>query len=145
MFSCVVGREDHCQQILLACMGSAHSVWTTLGLPQLTAPCAFWVYTAQAPVCSAKLLSKVGPAFCALPRSVAQVQFLKYLASAQTRLGVHFVPFPGLSSLGNKMRGKHSALAGLGVLITSLVLAIWFPGCAVRVSSQVCHVSPLRS
>ena len=69
-------------------------MWTTLGLPQLTAPCAFWVYTAQAPICSAKLLSKVGPAFCALPRSVAQVQFLKYLVRAQDSVGCAFCALP---------------------------------------------------
>ena len=33
-----MGREEHCKQISLACVGSARSVWTTLGLPQLTAP-----------------------------------------------------------------------------------------------------------
>ena len=37
------------------CVCAAHSV--------------FWVYTAQAPGCSAGALSKAGPAFCALPRS----------------------------------------------------------------------------
>ena len=35
MFSCAEGREEHCKQISLACVGSACSVWTTLGLPQL--------------------------------------------------------------------------------------------------------------
>ena len=69
LFSRAVGREEHCKQISLACVGSAHSVWTTLGLPQFTEACAFWVYTAQAPGCSAEELSKAGPAFRALPRS----------------------------------------------------------------------------
>ena len=64
-----MGSEGHCQQILLACVGSARSVWTTLGLPQLMAACASWVYTAQAPGCSAGALSKAGPAVFALPRS----------------------------------------------------------------------------
>ena len=36
MFSCAVGREGHCKQISLACVGSVHSVWATLGLPLLT-------------------------------------------------------------------------------------------------------------
>ena len=67
--TCSVGREEHCKQISLACVGSARSVWTTLGLPQLTVACAFQVYTAQAPGCSAGELSKVGPGLCALPRS----------------------------------------------------------------------------
>ena len=50
-------------------MGSAHSVWTILGLLQLKAVCAFLVYTAQVPGCSAGVLSKLGPAFRALPTS----------------------------------------------------------------------------
>ena len=37
MFSCAVGREEHCKQIALACVGSARSVWATLGLPLLMA------------------------------------------------------------------------------------------------------------
>ena len=57
LFSCAVGREEHCKQISLVCMGSAHSV------------CAFPVYTAQAPGCSARDLSKGGPGLRALPRS----------------------------------------------------------------------------
>ena len=32
-----MGREEHCKQISLACVGSACSVWTTLGLHQLMA------------------------------------------------------------------------------------------------------------
>ena len=49
--------------------GNAHSVWATLGLPQLTVVCAFPVYTAKAPGCSAGELSKAGLGLCALPRS----------------------------------------------------------------------------
>ena len=48
-------------------MECAHSVWTTLDLPQLTGLCIFWVYTAQAPGRSVGVLSKAGPAFLALP------------------------------------------------------------------------------
>ena len=69
LFSCVMGREEHCKQVSLACVGSARSVWITLGLPQLMVPCAFPGYTVQAPGCSAGVLSKAGPAFHALPRS----------------------------------------------------------------------------
>ena len=35
MFSYAVGREKHCKQISLACVGSVHSVSATLGLPPL--------------------------------------------------------------------------------------------------------------
>ena len=62
-------REEHCKKISLACVGSAHSVWPKLGLPQVMAIYAFLVYTAQAPGCSAGELFKVGPAFCAFPWS----------------------------------------------------------------------------
>ena len=37
LFSCAVEREEYCKQISLVCVGSVHSVWTTLGLPQLMA------------------------------------------------------------------------------------------------------------
>ena len=60
-------------------------------------------------------------------------------------LSVYFVPFSGLSSSGNQVLGEHSVPGGPCVLITSPVLAAWFPGCAVRVPSQLCCVSPLGS
>ena len=53
----------------VACVGIACSVWTTLGLPQLTEVCTVWVYTAQDAWYSARALSNSGPAFHALPRS----------------------------------------------------------------------------
>ena len=69
LFSFVVGREGCCKQRKLPYIGSACTVWTTLGLPQLEAVCAFWVYTAQAPGYSARALSEVGLVFRTLPRS----------------------------------------------------------------------------
>ena len=42
MFNCAAGREEHCKQISLACVGSAHSVWATLGLPLLMACLLSW-------------------------------------------------------------------------------------------------------
>ena len=69
MFSYVVGQKEYCKQISLACVGSAHSVWSTLGLPKLKVACASRVYTAQAIGCSAGVLSKVGLPFRAPLRS----------------------------------------------------------------------------
>ena len=63
----------------------------------------------------------------------AQVQVLGYSTKAQTQLGLRFLPFPGPSTWS----GVH--------LITSLVPAAWFPGCAVGAPSQVCRVSLLGS
>ena len=96
MFNCAVGREEHCKQISLACVGSVHSVWATLGLPPLTAcvlsqstllrlqvilqgNCLRWALSlvhflglSRSGTVS-RVLHKgtdlVGPAFCALPVS----------------------------------------------------------------------------
>ena len=96
MFSRAVWREEHCKQISLACVGSAHSVSATLGLPLLMAcvlsqsmllrlqvalqgNCLKWALGCTyfpGLSCSGSgswLLHKgtdsVGPVFCALPRS----------------------------------------------------------------------------
>ena len=91
-----MGREEHCKQISLACVGSVRSVWATPGLPPLTVNvlspstllnlqvalkgnCLKWALgDVHFPglSCSgsgSRVLHKgtdsVGPAFCALPRS----------------------------------------------------------------------------
>ena len=61
----------------------------------------------------------------------------------RTRLGVRFLPSPGLRSSGDQVLCKHTIPGGLCILITSLVPATRFPGCAARAPSHVCHVSPL--
>ena len=60
-------------------------------------------------------------------------------------MGMHFVPFPGLSSSGNQVLGECTVPGGLCILITSPVPAVQFPGCTARAPSQVCFVSPLGS
>ena len=72
-------------------MRSAHSRWTTLGLPQPKVACASWVYTAQAPGCSARALSQVGPTFHALPKSA---QVLGCSRSSHTWIGIAFCALP---------------------------------------------------
>ena len=70
--------------------------------------CAFPVYTAQAPGCSADELSEAGPGFRALPRS----KLLRFRFSGTPQgtdsVGLHCVPFPGLSSSGDQVLGKHT-------------------------------------
>ena len=100
--------------------------------------CAFPVYTAQVPGCSAGELSKAGPVFCALPR----FRF-SGTPQRQTRLGVRFVPSPGPNSSGDQVLGNCTVPGG--VLITSPVLAARFPGCTARAPFQVCRLSPLGS
>ena len=60
-------------------------------------------------------------------------------------LGVHFVPFPDLSSSDNQVLGKCTVLGGPCILVTSVVPAARFYRCPMRALSQVCCVSPLES
>ena len=91
-----MGREEYCKQISLACVGSAHSVWATLGLTSLTAcvlsqstllrlqvamqgNCLWWAldcvhfphlsHSGSGSWVLHKGTDLVGTAFCALPRS----------------------------------------------------------------------------
>ena len=91
-----MGREEHREQISLACVGRARSVWATLGLPPLTAcvlslstqlrlqvalqgNCVIWALgcvhvpglscSGSGPRVLHKGTDSVGPEFCALPRS----------------------------------------------------------------------------
>ena len=122
--------------------GSARSAWTTPGLPPLTAVCAFPAYTAQALLgycperalrfvhfpglsCSGsgswvlcKCTDLVGHAFCAPPRS-KQLRWPGAWRAHCPRWTVclNHLPSPGT----------------------------WFPKCATRALSQVCHVPPLGS
>ena len=66
--------------------------------------CAFPVYTAQAPCCSAGELSKVGPGLRARPRS--KLLRFRFSGSPQTWLGLHFMQFPGLSHSGSPVLHK---------------------------------------
>ena len=56
-----------------------------------------------------------------------------------------FCVLPRSEHLGNQLLGKHTVPGGLCILVTSPVLAFQFPGCAMRASSQVCHMSPPES
>ena len=72
--------------------------------------CAFPVYTAQAPGCSAGELSTVGPGLHALPRS-KPLGFM-FLGTPQRHswLGLSFVPFAGPIRLGDQVFGEHTLL-----------------------------------
>ena len=72
--------------------------------------CAFSVYTAQALGCSAGELSTVGPGLHALPRSKPLGFRFSGTSQRHSWLGLHFVPFPGLSRLGDQVLGEHTLL-----------------------------------
>ena len=68
LFSHAVGREEHCKQISLACVGSARSVWATLDLPSSRRVCFPSLHCSGSRLLCGEL-SEVGPGLHALPRS----------------------------------------------------------------------------
>jgi len=137
LFNCAAGREEHCKQVSLACVGSACSAWATLGLPPLTACVFSWstVLRLQVALQGRCLRRALGCVF------TTRVQVLGYSRKVQTPLGLHFVRFPGASSSGDQVLGErtlpscsrsshlpgpchlvpwvHSGSAGSGVLCVS--------------------------
>ena len=105
-----MGREGCCQQITLAC---ACSVWATLGLPLLTALCAFLGNTAQAPGCSAGELSKAGSGLHALPRS-KPLRFRFSSTPQRHRLGWACILCPSQVQAAQVTRCLASTLSQLG-------------------------------
>ena len=55
--------------------------------------------------------------------------------------GLCILCLPGQSTSGNPVLDEHTVPDAPCILITSLVLACWFPRYAVRAPSQVCRVS----
>ena len=133
LFSCAVGREEHCKQISLVCVGSACSVWVSLGLPPLTT-C----------VLSQSTLLRLQVAFQGkrLKWALSLVYFSGLSHSGSGSWVLHkgrlswncFVPFSDLNSSGNQVLGERTL---------PRFPATQFPGCAVGALSQVCCVSPL--
>ena len=145
MFSCAVGREEHCKQISLACVGCAHSVWTTLGLPPLTVRVLSQSTLLRLQVALQGSYSMQALGFVHFPGLSCSGSGSWILHKGTDSVGCAFRPFPGLSSLGDQVLGECTVPGGLCILITSLVPATQFPGCTTRALSQVCRVSPLGS
>ena len=138
MFNCAAGREEHCKQISLVCVGSAHSVWAILGLPPLMACVFSWSTLLRLQVAQQgnflkwavgcvhfpglsrsgsgswvlhKGTDSVGPAFCALPRSE---QLRRSVLGDHTvpRWAVHLITSPIPASWASWVRSG-SAVSGV--------------------------------
>ena len=92
-------------------------------------------------VCCTQRPCPAGPLLIRTSTGDTQTQFWLSLSE----LGMHFVPFPDLSSSADQVLGKYTVLGGPCILVTLPVLAARFYRCPLRVLSQVCHVSPLES
>ena len=90
--------------------------WRVWGVLAVSQP--HWVCPHSPRVCfpslcclgSRLLCSSLKQAWVVCPSQVsaAQVQVLRYSTKAQTRFGLRFVPFPGLSSSGDQVLGERS-------------------------------------
>ena len=92
--------------------------------------CAFLVYTAQAPGCSAGKLSKVGPGLHALPRSMP----LRFRLSGTPQW--HRLRWACLSSSGDQVLGEHTLPRWGGVSYH-----LPDPGCPVFQVCRKCIIS----
>ena len=133
--------EGHCKQIPLACVGSAHSEWTTLSLSQSKA-----AYNFQGPNCSgSSVLCKgtvpIRPCDFALMMSKS-LRFSCTPQGHRTQVGCVFCSLPRSKPL--RWLGAwrvHSPRWAMHLM----QLPAWFYGCAMREQFQVCHASPFGS
>ena len=141
-----MGREKHCKQISLACVGSALSVLTIRFAPA-HGVCAFLVYTAQAPGCSTGELSKAAPGFCVLPRSKL-LSFVFLSTPQRHRFGLACVLCPSQVRAAQASRCLASTHYPCGKCILSPPLSQPLGFLCVKWEHclrQVCRVSPLGS
>ena len=116
------------------------------GFATIHSACAFLVYTAQAPGCSAGELSKAGPGLHALPRS-KPFRFSFSGTPQRHRLGWACILCPSHVQEAQLTKCLASAVApswGL-CLIAFPFPAARFSGCTTGVPSQVCCVFLLGS
>ena len=145
LFSHAEGREEHCKQISLACVGSGHSVLATLSLPLSQHVCFRSLHCWGSRLLCQKL-SEMGLGLHALPRS-KPFRFSFSGTPQRHRLGWACILCPSHVQEAQLTKCLASALSPGGAvhLITSPIPATRFPGCAARELSQVCCVSPLGS
>ena len=133
--------EEHCKQISLACVGSAHSVWATLGLPLLMACLLSW---------STLLRLQVALQGNCLKQALGCVHFpgLSRLGSGSQVLhkgtdsvGPAFCALPRLEQLRQPGAWQAQATSASYYLIISLVPAARIPGLQQAHPSLVCCVS----
>ena len=105
------GEGGTLQTNITGMCGECSQCFSHTGFAPTHSVCAFQVYTAQAPGCSAGELSKVSSGLHALPRSKPLRFRFRFSGTPQRhRLGwaCVSVPFPGPSSSGNHVLGEHT-------------------------------------
>ena len=140
-----MGREEHCKQISLTCVGSVCSVWATLGLPPFTACVLSQSTLLRLQVAVQGNSPKQALGFVHFPGLSCSGSGSWVLHKGIDSVGHVFCAIPGSEQRRRQVLDECTVPGGLCILITSLVPAAWFPECASRAPSQVCCVSPLGS
>ena len=137
-------REGGKLQISLVC-GECLQCLDHPGFAPVHGMCVFPVYTAQAPGCFVKEMSKWDPVLRALPRS-SPLRFIFSGTLQRHRLSWACISCPSQVWAAHVARCLASADSPAALyLITSMIPAILFPECIAWVQSQVCHMSPMGS
>ena len=116
MFSCAVGKEEYCKQISLACVGSAHSVWATLGLTPLMACVRSQSTLLRLQVALQGNCPKWALGCVHFPGLSHSSSGSWLLHKGTDSVGPAFYALLGPSSSGNQMLGKHTLPAGWCIL-----------------------------
>ena len=106
LFRLCCGEGGAMQTNITGVCGECSQCFGHTGFAPAHSMCAFPVDTAQAPGCSANELSKAGPELRALPRSKSLRFRFSGTPQRHTRLGLRFVPFPGLNSSSDQVLGE---------------------------------------
>ena len=126
-----VGREGHCRQMSLACVGSTRIVPATLGLPPLTGVCFPCLH------CSgSRLLSREQALSCVHFPGPSSLRF-RFLDTPHS-VGPAFCAFPVPSSSGNQELDKRT-------LPRCSTTSLPIPASVSRCAGPVHHVSLLGS
>ena len=103
-----MGREEHCKQISLACVGRARSVWAKLGLPLLTACVLSQSTLLRLQVALQGNCLKWALGFVHFPGLSHSGSGSWVLHKDTDSVEPAFLPFPGPSVSDNQVLGKHT-------------------------------------
>ena len=134
------GREEHCKQISLACVGSARSAWATLGLPLLTACVLSQSTLLRLQVAlQGKCLTL---ALCCMhvPGLSRSGLGSWVLHKGTDRWACVLCPYQVSAAQATRCLASTLSPGGVMCLITSPVPADRFPGCAAGAPSLRCDV-----
>ena len=103
-----MGREEHCKQISLACVGRARSVWAKLGLPLLTACVLSQSTLLRLQVALQGNCPKQALGCMHLPGLSHSGSGFRVLHKGTDSVGPVFCALPRSSSSGDQVHGEHT-------------------------------------